>query len=430
VVAPNASPAVAVAPPREARAYDVIVWGATGFTGQLVAAYLARHHGAPGKLSWALGGRNLAKLEEVRRAIAADSPRAAALPLVLGDSRDRASLDAIVRDARVVITTVGPYALHGRSLVAACVDAGTDYVDLAGETPFIRDMIDAHHVRATKSGARIVHACGYDSIPSDLGVLMLQDHARAKHGGRCPEIRFFAGETKGGTSGGTVASLLNVMEEARRNPRVRRVLGDPYALVPDHEGRGPDGRDQLGVRWDDQCERWTGPFVLGAINTRVVRRTNALLGYAYGKDFRYSEATSFGAGAKGFLTASAVSVAVGALMVGVTTKPIRALLERTVLPAPGEGPSKEAREAGYFTSRLYGTVEGRGGRVKLVGTVKGVEDPGYGETAKMLSEAAVSLVDGSAARKEGGVLTPASCMGLPLVDRLRQRGMTFEVTER
>jgi short subunit dehydrogenase-like uncharacterized protein len=429
-------PDVPVLPLREQRRFDLVVWGATGFTGRLVAEYLARRDqqrpdGAP-PLSWALAGRSLAKLEAVRAALAADFPRTKDLPLLLGDGKDRGSLDPIVRDTRVVITTVGPYALHGRALVAACVDAGTDYVDLAGEAPFIRDMIDEHHGRAGRTGARIVHSCGYDSIPSDIGVLTMQEHARVKHGGRCDEIRFLVGETKGGISGGTVASMLNLIEQATRDPRVRRIAGNPYALDPGRPGRGPDGRDQRGVRFDEESGRWTGPFVMAAINTRVVRRSNALLGYAYGKDFRYAEAMSFSRGAKGLVTASAVTVGLVGFAVAAALPPVRAVLARTVLPSPGEGPSREARENGFFTARLYGTVRGgTGAPVKLLGTVRGKGDPGYGATAAMISESALSLLsDGAAIRQGGGVLTPASCMGMALVPRLKQAGITFDVTER
>jgi short subunit dehydrogenase-like uncharacterized protein len=224
--------------------------------------------------------------------------------------------------------------------------------------------------------------------------------------------------------------MLNLFEEATRDKRVRRIAGDPYALDPGRETRGPDGADQMGVRWDVESGRWTAPFLMAAINTRIVRRSNALLGYAYGKDFRYSEAMSFGSGVKGFLTATAVTAAMGGFVV-LAVKPVRDLLARSVLPAAGEGPSREQRESGFFTSRLYGTAVGERGAAKLLATVKGTSDPGYGETAKMISESALSLVrDGSAIRHEGGVLTPASCMGMPLVERLRRAGMTFEVTER
>lgn len=415
-------------PPRDARRFDLVLWGATGFTGRLVAEYLARHHGVGGDLTWALAGRSQKKLEAVRAALSADFPRAAGLPLLLGDSDDMVSLDTFARDARVIITTVGPYALHGRALVGACAAAGTDYVDLAGETPFIRDMIDAHHARARETGARIVHSCGYDSIPSDLGVLMLQRHAEKEHGATCPHVRLLVGESKGGFSGGTVASMLNLFEEATRDPRVRRIAGNPYALDPDRVGRGPDGPDQLGVRFHRETGRWTGPFVMAAINTRVVRRSNALLGYEYGKEFRYDEAMSFAPGLKGLAMASAVTAGTAGFALAATLAPVRRLLQSQVLPAPGEGPSREARESGFFTSRLYGTVTGKTGPVRLVATVKGTHDPGYGETSKMLSESAMSLLrDGDAIRTEGGVLTPASCMGMALVERLRRAGMTFTV---
>jgi short subunit dehydrogenase-like uncharacterized protein len=331
-------------------------------------------------------------------------------------------------DASVVCSTVGPYALHGRELVAACVEAGTDYCDLTGEPQFVRAMIDAHHVRAGATGARIVHCCGYDSIPSDLGTLMLQERAQQKHGARCAEVKHFAGEAKGGMSGGTAASMVALMDEASRDPSVRRLLNDPYALDPDRGDRGPDGHDQRGVRWDPDLAQWTGPFLMAAINTRVVRRTNALLGYAWGRDFRYREAMSFGAGAKGWLRAAGVSAGTTLGMGAVAVGPVRRVLAKRVLPAPGEGPSKAVRDAGFFVSRLVGTLPGADG--KLRGTVRGTSDPGYGETAKMLSEAALCLAkDGDAVPRRGGVLTPGSCMGMRLVERLRDAGMTFDVED-
>ncbi|HEY8088661.1 MAG TPA: saccharopine dehydrogenase NADP-binding domain-containing protein [Polyangiaceae bacterium] len=410
--------------PGSSRRFDVLLWGATGFTGQLVAETLVRRYGVGQSLRWAIGGRSREKLERVREALSAIDPRARELAVVVGDSGDRASLDPLARDAHVVCSTVGPYALHGRELVGACVEAGTDYCDLTGEPQFVRAMIDLHHARARVTGARIVHCCGYDSIPSDLGTLVVQEHARAAHASRCTEVKYFAGESKGGMSGGTAASMMEVVEESARDRSVRRLLADPYALDPARHGRGPDGPDQRGVRWDRDLRRWTGPFVMAAINTRVVRRSNALLGYAWGEDFRYSEAMSFGAGAKGFLVAAAVSAGVAAAMGAVAVRPVRRALARRVLPASGEGPSRETRERGYFVSRLVGTLEGAKG--KVVGEVRGQNDPGYGETSKMLSEAAVCLaLDGGRTRSEGGVLTPASCMGMALVERLRAAGMTF-----
>jgi short subunit dehydrogenase-like uncharacterized protein len=417
-------------PPRSSRRIDILLWGATGFTGQLVAEYLLRHYGVGGTVRWAIGGRSRGKLEAVRAALVAIDPKASALEILVGESRDRATLDAAVRDAKVVATTVGPYALHGKELVAACVEAGTDYADLCGETTFIRDMIDLHHERARATGARIVPSCGYDSIPSDLGTLLVQERMRELHGAPCHQVKYFAGASKGGVSGGTVASMLNLVEEASKDGRVRRLLADPYALDPGRPQRGPDGADQRGVRFDPDLGRWTGPFVMAAINTRVVRRSNRLLGYAWGEDFRYSEAMSFGAGAKGFLTASAVAGGTTGFLAAAIVPPLRRLLAKTVLPAPGEGPSKAARDAGYFTSRLVGLGRTREGTpARLFGTVKGTSDPGYGETAKMLTESAVCLALDEAIPREGGILTPASAMGMVLVERLRRAGMTFATNE-
>jgi short subunit dehydrogenase-like uncharacterized protein len=408
------------------RSFDVLLWGATGYTGQLVAEYLARHYGIGGKLRWAIGGRSREKLERVRASLEAVDPRAHDLPIVLGDSGDRASLDRLAVDTRVVCSTVGPYAVHGRELVAACVEAGTDYCDLTGEPQFVRAMIDAHHERARATGARIVHCCGYDSIPSDLGTLMLQDLAREALESRCVEVKCFAGEQKGGMSGGTAASMVEIAEEMSRDSGLRRQLDDPYALDPGRVEPGPDGQDQRGVWWDEDLGMWTGPFLMAAINARVVRRTNALLGYAWGKDFSYREAMSFGKGPRGLLLATGVTAGTAVGFAAMTVRPLRRLVADRLLPAPGEGPSKETRERGFFVTRLVGTLPD--GARKLRGTVRGTSDPGYGETAKMLSESAVCLAqDADVIRREGGVLTPASCMGMRLVERLRDAGMTFDV---
>jgi short subunit dehydrogenase-like uncharacterized protein len=422
----------AASPPRLSRELDVVLWGATGFTGKLVAERLASAYGVGGKLRWAIGGRSREKLEAVRAGLEAIDPRARGLPIVLGDNRDRESLAAAARNARVVASTVGPFTVHGRELVAACVDEGTDYCDLTGEPQFVRDMIDRHHAPARAKGARIVHCCGFDSIPSDLGTLMVQTYMRDAHGGRCSQVKCLVGPFKGGASGGTVASMMQVVEEASRDRRVRQVLTNPYSLDPERGEPGPDGRDQLGVRWDRDLGRWTGPFLMAGINARMVRRTNALLGYAYGRDFRYSEAMGFQSGPKGLVTATAMSVGLAGLFAAAAVKPVRRLLQRNVLPQPGEGPSRETRDGGYFVCNFVGSGETNNGAppAKVFGTVKGTSDPGYGETAKMLSESAVCLaLDGDAIAREGGVLTPAACMGMRLVERLRAAGMTFEATE-
>ncbi|GAC1374417.1 MAG: trans-acting enoyl reductase family protein [Polyangiales bacterium] len=418
--------------PHSARTHDVVLWGATGFTGRLVAEYLASHYGVGRDLRWALGGRNRKKLEAVRDGLLTVDPRASELPLLVGDGDDPSFLGGLAGSTRVVCTTVGPYALHGHPLVAACVEHGTAYCDLTGETQFVRQVIDRHHARAKETGARIVNCCGFDSIPFDLGVLMVQDAMRARHGVRCVEVKSFAGEMKGGVSGGTASSALNAVAEATSDKAVRRILGDPDALDPDLRARGergPDAGDQRGVRFDRDLGRWTGPFVMAAINTRVVRRSHALLGYPWGKDFRYSEATSFGPGPRGWMSAAAMTAGIGAFVGVAAISPLRGLLRRA-LPAAGEGPSKEARDAGFFQVRIVGIGEARDGAPppKLLGIVAGTSDPGYGETAKMLGESAVCLAKDELPTA-GGVLTPASAMGPKLLARLREAGMTFEVDE-
>jgi short subunit dehydrogenase-like uncharacterized protein len=414
---------------RSSRPYDVVIWGATGFTGRLAAEYIARAHGVGRDLRWAIAGRSHEKLASVRDGLAAIDPRARELAILVGDSRDAASLAPIVSQTRVVLTTVGPYAIYGHELVAACVEHGTDSVDLTGEPQFVRATIDRHHARARQTGARIVNCCGFDSIPSDLGVLLVQTEMRARHGTRCAEVKYFAGEMSGGMSGGTIASAMHIAEEMAHDPGVRRIVANPYALDPDRTDRGPDGPDQKGVRFDEDLQRWTGPFMMAAINTRIVRRTNALLDYAYGRDFRYSECQSFKEGAKGFLEATGLTVGLGVFLAAAAMPPTRALLER-LLPAPGEGPSKEARDRGFFVTRLVGIGEpsAPGGAPRLLATIRGKSDPGYGETAKMIGESAICLARDDVAPR-GGVLTPASCMGLKLVDRLRAAGMDFAVEE-
>ena len=410
---------------KKSRAYDVVVWGATGFTGRLVAEYLAEHYGVGKSVKWAIAGRSGEKLAQVRDGLAAIDPAARDLPLLVGDGRDRASLDPIVRSTRVVATTVGPYAIHGHELAASCAENGTDSCDLTGEPQFVVSTIERHHKRARETGARIVHSCGFDSIPSDLGVLFLQEEMKSRHGTRCAEVKYFVIKMKGGFSGGTAASALHVAEEMSRDPAVRKTIGNPYALDPDRTERGPDRQDQRGVRWDGDLKTWTGPFMMAAINTRIVRRSNALLGYPWGSDFRYSECQAFSKGLGGLVGATALTLGFGAFFVLATLGPTRGLVAKLV-PSPGEGPSKAERDAGFFVVKLVGLPEAGHGAPKLVATVRGKSDPGYGETAKMLTESAVCLAKDELPAV-GGVLTPASSMGMVLVERLRQAGMTFDV---
>jgi short subunit dehydrogenase-like uncharacterized protein len=409
--------------------FDVIVWGATGFTGRLVAAHLLEHHGAGGTLRWAIGGRNREKLEAVAAELARETGQPTeALPRIVADADDARSLDAFVRRTRVVCTTVGPYARVGSKLVAACAEAGTDYCDLTGETQWIRRMIDAHESTARESGARIVHTCGFDSIPSDLGVWFMQREARSAFGAPSPHVKGRVADFKGSFSGGTAASMLNLVEEASADPSVRRLLADPYGLNPQDLRHGPDLADATVPIFDRDFDQWTAPFVMAAINTRVVRRSNALQGFAYGEAFRYDESVLTGQGASGWLKASGLSLGQGAVMLASAVGPLRALRGRAQ-PAPGEGPSKEERESGFFEIRFHAQApdSAGAGHAALHGRVTGDRDPGYGSTSKMLGQAALCLAHDEL-DVGGGFWTPASAMGGALLSRLEKNaGLSFEI---
>ena len=400
------------------REFDIVLWGATGFTGRLVADYLVRNYlGGETGLRLALAGRNKEKLEGIASEVGAPQ-----LPILIGDSFDADSLDAIASKAEVLISTVGPYAKYGAEIVAACVRNGTDYCDLTGETHFVRAMIDEHHEEATKTGARIVHCCGYDSIPSDLGALMVQEAFKQRHGKYASEVKMAAGEMSGAFSGGTFASMFNIVDEIKENPSLRKVLGNPYALNPKGV-RGPDKGDQTGVRFDKDFDMWTAPFLMAAINTRIVRRGHALMGLPWGEDFRYSEVMSTGKGAKGWSRAVAFAGGTVAFMGAIAIPFTRPLVEKR-LPSPGEGPSQDTRDKGFFKTRLVALGDGEAVR----GLVADKRDPGYGSTAVMLSESALCLaLDGAQLQSEGGIRTPAATMGMRLVERLRAAGMTFEI---
>ncbi len=405
------------------RELQVVVWGATGFTGRLVAENLCERYGAGGEVRWGIAGRSAQKLEVLRRDLAEIDPAASRLALIVADSDDAGSLEAMAARADVVCSTVGPYALYGSKLVAACVKVGADYVDLTGEVPWIKQMIDAHHDEAARRGRRIVHCCGFDSIPSDIGVFLLQEAAQQRLGAPLDEVALHVLSTRGGVSGGTVASLMEVLAQVK-NPEVRRVLLDPYALNPADGVRGPDGLDQQGVRWDAEARTWTAPFVMAAINARIVRRSNALMGYPYGRSMRYGEVMAMKGGPVGLGKALGVSLGLGSLVGLGLFGPTRRLLEATVLPSPGQGPSKEERERGRFDLR----VSGRRGADRMSLRVRGDRDPGYGATAKMLTEAALCLtLDREALPERFGILTPASAMGSALARRLPAVGVTFEL---
>jgi short subunit dehydrogenase-like uncharacterized protein len=404
------------------REFDVVLWGATGFTGQLVAEYLADAYGVDGELRWALAGRNRGKLEAVRARCApgAGDDR---LPILTGDSGDAASLAALAARTRVICTTVGPYARYGTPLVAACIEAGTDYCDLTGEVQWMARIIPDYQGDAEASGARIVHTCGFDSIPSDMGTWYLQRAMLERCGLPACRVKARVGRTRGGASGGTVASMINLMEEAARDPAVRRLVADPYCLYPPGVAPGRDGGDQSGARYDEDFGQWTSPFIMGLVNTRVVRRSNALMGFPWGVEFRYDEAVL----ETSRLRALRNAIGLGAGMAALAAGPTRRLAQR-FLPSPGEGPSRQEREAGFYELFFHG-VHPSDRDLDLRAKVIGDRDPGYGSTSKMLGEAAVCLALDER-QVGGGFWTPSSAMGEALLPRLTGRaGLTFEILE-
>jgi len=401
------------------RELDVVVFGATGFAGRLVAGYLAGH--APDGARIALAGRSARRLADVRSRLGA---AASAWPLLVADSADPASLAELARAARVVVTTVGPYRRHGLALVEACAMTGTDYTDLSGEVLFIRESVDRWHEAAAGTGARIVHSCGFDSVPSDLGVLLLHDAARADGAGDLEDTTLVVTALKGGVSGGTMASAMGQQEEMAASAERRRVVQDPYALSPDRAAEPDlgDERDLDWVRYDADLGAWTGPFLMAGINTRVVRRSNALQGWAYGRQFRYREVTGFGAGPVGVAQAAAVATGLKALTAGLAFGPSRTLLGR-FMPAPGTGPSEQARATGLFRIEIRArTSAGQ----RYLAKVEASGDPGYAATSVMLGESALCLaLDRDRLPDRAGVLTPATAMGAVLTERLRSAGHTL-----
>jgi short subunit dehydrogenase-like uncharacterized protein len=401
------------------RELDVAVFGATGFTGRLVAGYLAAH--APAEVRIGLAGRSDKKLADVRSQLPA---AASAWPLLVADSADPASLAALARKTRVVVSTVGPYRRQGLALVEACAAAGTDYADLTGEVLFIRDSIDRCHQTAAGTGARIVHCCGFDSIPSDLGVLLVHQAASADGAGDLGDTTLVVTGLKGGVSGGTLASMMEQLDEVRADPRLGRLVDDPYALSPDRSAEPDlgDERDLARPSYDPALRMWLGPFAMASVNTRVVRRSNALQDWAYGRGFRYRETTGFGSGPAAPLKGAAASAAFQSLEAGLAFGPARALLSR-LLPAPGQGPSEKTRRNGYFRIQVHTrAADGR----RYVARVEAQGDPGYAATSVMLSQSALCLaLDRDRLPGLAGVLTPASAMGAALITRLSAAGLTL-----
>jgi short subunit dehydrogenase-like uncharacterized protein len=401
------------------REYDLVLYGASGYAGALTAAHLAEH--APPGTRVALAGRSRERLAAARDGL---PPAGRAWPLIEADATDPASLAALAGATRVVATTVGPYARYGLPLVEACARAGTHYADLTGEVLFVREAVDRYDALARGTGARIVHACGYDSIPSDLAVLLLHQRAAADGAGDLRDVRLVA-TARGGFSGGTVDSIRGQVDTMRRDPAARRLVADPFGLSPDRavEPDTPQPADAARpTRLADG--RWVAPFVMAPFNTRIVRRSNALQGHAYGRGLRYGELMGCGQGPVGAATAVAATAGLVAFAAAMVVPPTRALLDR-VLPAPGSGPSAEARERGWFRATV--DAETDGGR-RYRAEVAGRGDPGYAATAVMLGQSALALaLDGGRLPDRAGSLTPATALGGVLVERLRAAGHTYTV---
>lgn len=398
------------------REFDIIVWGASGFTGRLVAEYLFDKYGVGNSIKWAMAGRNKDKLEKVRTQMAN-----ANIPIIIADSQDEESLTAMVKRAKVICTTVGPYAKYGSKLVAACVANQTDYCDLAGEVQWMRRMIDQHHETAKTNGTKIVHTCGFDSIPSDMGVYYVQQQAKNISGNYAKDIKMRVRAFKGEMSGGTYASLGNVMAEAQKDKSIYKVLTNPYGLNPEGEQSGPDKKDLQSVVYDKATQNWIYPFIMAGINTKVVRRSNALMGYPYGKDFRYEEAVMGGKGISGRVKSTITALGMGVMMLAKPGSLVKKGVD-AVLPKPGEGPNKKAREEGFYNLKFIATL--KDGSI-LNGKVTGDMDPGYGSTSKMMAESAICLAKDEIPNV-GGMLTPSVAMGDALLKRLEENaGLTF-----
>ncbi|PWK13682.1 short subunit dehydrogenase-like uncharacterized protein [Psychrobacter immobilis] len=411
----------------EKRPYAVVLYGATSFVGQITAHYLTEFlsntkdkDGAD--VTWAIAGRDEAKLNELQ------SKLGSTVDIILANSDDADSLDEMTKQTQVIISTVGPYLKYGEPLIKSCTTHGTDYVDLTGEAIFIKDMMDKYQDAAKQSGARIVNSCGFDSIPSDLGVYFTQTQAEEKFGRACDVIHMRVKAAKGGLSGGTIASMATIFEEVGKDKSRRKQVANPYLLNDDKDAPNVRQANVSKPEYDSEHKRWLAPFVMASINTRIVHRTNQLLGYEYGRDFKYDEAMWMQDGVKGQLSSYAMSAGLFGFATAMMVKPSRELLAKHVLPKSGSGPSAEEQANGYFDIRLFGTTANKD---TIHTKVTGDKDPGYGSTSRMLAQAALCLAqDISKEEVGGGFWTPASAMGNHLLARLEEHaGLSFEVVD-
>jgi short subunit dehydrogenase-like uncharacterized protein len=414
--------------PATDREYDIVVWGATGVAGGLVAEFLIEQY-APADLSLAIAGRNREKLESIESDLTSDG-NWAELPIVIADATESESLREMAEQTAVVCSTVGPYTKYGSPLVEACVESETDYCDLTGEINWIRESIDRFHEDAVDSETRIVHSCGFDSIPADLGTLLVQDFADAEFDTHCDVVGIYLEEGSGGVSGGTLASIAELFDAASSDPVARETLRNPYSLAPSGERDGVDRGQQRLPRKDRLRGEWTGPSPMAAVNERIIRRSHALLEYPWGRDFRCRESLPTGSGPLGAVGAGLVSGGVGAFTGAMSIGPVRSAVSQFVFPDPGEGPSESQMERGHFQVRVLGQGTASAGSFTVSAAIGSDWDPGYGATARMLGESAMCLFeDDTETPLDGGVLTPASGIGTPLADRLRDVGFTITVED-
>jgi short subunit dehydrogenase-like uncharacterized protein len=408
------------------REFDIVVYGASGFVGTLLAHYLAEH--APPGTKIALAGRNREKLEQVRAQLPGEALN---WPIILADASSVDALNDMARRTTVVATTVGPYAKYGLPVALACAEAGTHYTDLTGEVTFVRECIDACDDQAQRSGARIVNSCGFDSIPSDLGVYLTWEQAKSDGSGGLRDTTLVVRAARGGFSGGTIDSLRHQVQRASEDRRIAKLLVDPFALSPHREVEPPLSKDSVdkdvqSAGYDRTMQTWTAPFVMASYNTRIVRRSNALLGWEYGKDFHYQEVVAYGKSPVAAVMAFGTAVGLAGLITGMRYRPTRVVLDR-FLPDPGEGPSEETREKGFFKLRINATTDS-GAAYRTEVAANG--DPGYKATSMMLGESALALaLDGDRLPARAGVLTPAVAMGDVLIERLRNAGMVFDAAK-
>ena len=409
--------------------YDLVIMGATGFTGKLVVEYLIENYGVENEeFTWAIAGRDINKLERLRSSFKYIDSNSNKIPRLVVDSHDTNSLDKMTSISRLVISTVGPYLKFGEALVESCVKNCTHYCDLTGEVPFIRRSIDAFDIKAKKNNCRIVHSCGFDSVPSDIGVLLLQMDSLKRFDKPCDEVNLYVRSIRGGLSGGTIDSMISIFKYMGSNPGHRKLLKSPFSLNPRESLKNNTWQPILkSVKWDDDIQRWLCPFIMAGFNSRIVMRTNAITDYRYGIDFKYSEVSSYKKGLSGFLKAVVMFIGLVLIQISLKVRPLLWFLRKFFLPSPGEGPSKEIRDNGFFKLEIIGSMDNIK-KIRL--TVTGEGDPGYSATARMITESALSiLLDQDRIPKVSGVLTPAAGIGVVLAERLNDKGFNFSINE-